>query len=92
MEGHCSHVAMDVILRTQYSVPIEHDIASEAFETFKSHKAAQPLTNGTAVLPIPKWVPRFHSRKTKATARAIRNLIVQLTKARIAQIYARTAP
>ncbi len=92
MEGHCSHVAMDVIFRTLFSVPIEHEIASAAFETFKSHQAAQPLANVAAVLPMPKWLPRFHSRKTKATARTIRNLIGQLTNARAAQIYAGTAP
>ncbi|NKW92177.1 cytochrome P450, partial [Rhodobacteraceae bacterium R_SAG9] len=92
MEGHCSHVAMDVIFRTLFSVPIEHEIAAAAFETFKSHQAAQPLANAAAMLPMPKWLPRFHSRKTKATARTIRSLIGQLTKERAAQIYAGTAP
>ncbi len=92
MEGHCSHVAMDVIFRTLFSVPIEHEIASAAFETFKAHQAAQPLANVAAVLPMPKWVPRFHSRKTRDTARTIRHLIGQLTNARAEEIAAGTAP
>ncbi len=92
MEGHCSHVAMDVIFRTLFSVPIEHEIAAAAFETFKTHQAAQPLANVAAVLPMPKWLPRFHSRKTKKSARTIRSLIGQLITARAAQIAAGTAP
>ncbi len=92
MENHCSHVAMDVIFRTLFSVPIEHEIASAAAATFRDHQEAQPLANLAAVLPLPKWMPRFHSRKTKETARTIRNLIGELTRAREAQIRGGRAP
>lgn len=92
IESQTSHVAMDVIFRTLFSVPIDHEIASAAFETFRQHQAAQPLANIAALLPLPKWLPRFHSRKTKKTARVIRSLIGQLTEQRAEAIAAGTAP
>ncbi|SHJ09704.1 Cytochrome P450 [Shimia gijangensis] len=92
VEGHTSHVAMDVIFRTLFSVPVEHEIASAAFQTFKEHQAAQPVANIGALLPLPKWFPRPHSRKTRETARIIRDLIGQLTEGRAKEIEAGTAP
>lgn len=92
IEAHTSHVAMDVIFRTLFSVPIEDEIANAAFETFRAHQASQPLANVAAVLPFPKWLPRFHSRKTRETAKTIRSLIRQLTSRRTEEISAGTAP
>ncbi len=92
IEAQTSHVAMDVIFRTLFSVPIEHEIANAAFQTFRAHQAAQPVANVTAVLPLPRWFPRFHSRKTKATARIIRDLIGQLVDMRAREIAEGTAP
>ncbi|NRB20337.1 MAG: cytochrome P450 [Rhodobacteraceae bacterium] len=91
-EAQTSHLAMDVIFRTLFSVPIDHEIANAAFETFREHQAAHPIANIAAVLPLPKWFPRFHSRKTKETARTIRGLIGQLTQQRAAAIADGTAP
>jgi cytochrome P450 len=92
IEAQTSHAAMDVIFRTLFSVPIEHAIASAAFDAFRAHQQAQPLVNAGALLPLPKWVPRFHSRRTKQTAKTIRRLIGDLTAARAAEIAAGTAP
>jgi len=92
IEAQTSHLAMDVIFRTLFSVPIEHEIAAAAFATFRDHQNAQPVANITAVLPLPKWFPRFHSRETRETARIIRDLIGQLTDQRAAEIAAGTAP
>mgnify|MGYP001591509736 CR=1 FL=1 len=92
VESHTSHVAMDVIFRTLFSVPIEHEIAGAAFNTFKEHQTAQPVANIGALLPLPKWVPRYHSRKTRDTARIIRDLIGQLTSQRAQDIKDGTAP
>ena len=91
IEAQTSHVAMDVIFRTLFSVPIENEIASAAFEAFRQHQAAQPVANITAVLPYPKWLPRLHSRKTRDTARTIRGLIGQLTQQRAKEIADGTA-
>lgn len=92
VEAQTSHLAMDVIFRTLFSVPIENEIAAAAFTTFRDHQNAQPVANVTAVLPLPKWFPRFHSRKTRETANVIRGLIGQLTDQRAAEIAAGTAP
>jgi len=92
IEAQTSHVAMDVIFRTLFSVPIENEIAGAAFQAFRDHQAAQPVANITAVLPFPKWLPRLHSRKTRDTARTIRGLIGQLTQQRAKEIAAGTAP
>lgn len=92
IEAQTSHVAMDVIFRTLFSVPIDHEIANAAFETFRAHQATQPVANIAAMLPLPRWLPRFHSRKTKDTARTIRELIGQLTQMRAEEIAKGTAP
>lgn len=92
IEGETSHAAADVIFRTLFSIPIEHDIAGQVFERFRAHQRAQPVLNLGALLPLPKWFPRFHSRETKSTARDIRALITALTAARMEEIKAGHAP
>ncbi|KAE9630107.1 cytochrome P450 [Parasedimentitalea maritima] len=92
IEAQTSHLAMDVIFRTLFSVPIEHEVANAAFEAFRQHQAAQPVANVAAILPLPQWFPRFHSRETRETARRIRALIGQLTQHRACAIADGTAP
>lgn len=92
VEAQTSHLAMDVIFRMLFSVPIENEIAAAAFTAFRDHQQAQPVANITAALPLPKWFPRFHSRKTRETARTIRGLIGQLVDQRAVEIAAGTAP
>lgn len=92
IEGHASHAAADVIFRTLFSIPIEHEVAGQVFEEFKEHQRTQPVLNLGAFLPLPKWFPRFHSRGTKRTARVIRALITQLTAARMEEIREGRAP
>ena len=92
IEEETSHAAADVIFRTLFSIPIEHDVAGQVFEKFREHQRAQPVLNLGALLPLPKWVPRFHSRETRRTAGEIRALITRLTSDRMAEIAAGTAP
>ncbi|MDF1854656.1 MAG: cytochrome P450 [Pseudooceanicola sp.] len=92
IEGHASHVAMDVIFRTLFSVPVEHEIASAAFATFREHQQEQPVANLFSLLPLPKWFPRYHSRRTRRTAAIIRGLIAELTETRAQEISAGRAP
>ncbi len=87
-----SHAAADVIFRTLFSVPIEHDIAAQVFDRFRAYQREQPLLNLAAFVPLPRWLPRFHSRKTRKTAQEIRSLIAKLTKDRAAAIAADRAP
>ncbi|MGB3278515.1 MAG: cytochrome P450 [Pseudorhodobacter sp.] len=92
IEPEMSHAAADVIFRTLFSIPIEHEIAAEVFGQFRAYQREQPILNLAAFLPLPRWFPRFHSKKTKATAARIRGLIGQLTENRAAEIAAGTAP
>lgn len=92
IEAQTSHAAADVIFRTLFSIPIEHEVAGKVFATFREHQNEQPVVNLGALLPLPKWFPRFHSRRTKETATQIRALIEQLTNERMAAIEAGTAP
>lgn len=87
-----SHVAADVIFRTLFSVPIEHEIAAQVFEKFRAYQREQPLLNLAAFVPLPRWLPRFHSRKTRRNARAIRTLIATLTAERAGAIAEGRAP
>ncbi|MCA0872884.1 cytochrome P450 [Seohaeicola saemankumensis] len=92
IEEVTSHVAADVIFRTLFSIPIEHDIAAQVFSRFRAYQRAQPILNLAAFVPLPRWVPRFHSRETRRNAARIRALIGQLTAERMAMISAGTAP
>ncbi len=92
VEEETSHAAADVIFRTLFSIPIEHEIASEVFTRFRAYQRAQPILNLAAFLPVPRWVPRFYPSGTKANARQIRALIERLTAQRAAEIAAGTAP
>ncbi|MES2432930.1 MAG: cytochrome P450 [Pseudomonadota bacterium] len=92
VEAEMSHAAADVIFRTLFSIPIEHEVASAVFAEFRSYQRTQPLLNLAAFLPLPKWVPRFHRRATKRSAAVIRGLITRLTEGRAAEIAAGTAP
>ncbi|MGR3315527.1 cytochrome P450 [Roseovarius indicus] len=92
IEEETSHAAADVIFRTLFSIPIEHAVAREVFAEFKEHQRSQPVLNLGALIPLPRWFPRFHRRKTKATAAKIRRLITQLTSERMAEIEKGEAP
>ena len=48
--------------------------------------------NIAVFIPLPRWIPRFHSRATRRSAARIRNLIPELTRQRADQITAGTAP
>jgi cytochrome P450 len=92
IEAQTSHAAADVIFRTLFSIPIEHEIASATFAEFKAYQRSQPILNLAAFLPLPRWFPRFHRAATLRSAKAIRRLITQLTEARAAEITTGHAP
>lgn len=91
IEPETSHATADVIFRALFSLPIEHQVATQVFEAFRAHQDAQPLVNLGALLPLPRWF-RPHSRRTRATAARIRGLIAGLVAERQAMIAAGTAP
>ncbi|QDC09820.1 cytochrome P450 [Oceanicola sp. D3] len=92
VEEETSHAAADVIFRTLFSIPIEHEIAARVFSEFRAYQRAQPILNLAAFLPLPRWFPRFHAREVKRTAASIRALITELTAARAEEIARGTAP
>ena len=92
IEAETSHAAADVIFRTLFSIPIEHHLAQAVFDEFRVYQRSQPLLNIAAFIPLPRWMPRFFSKGTKASAKKIRALIAQLTRERFEQIEAGTAP
>ncbi|MEP5155675.1 cytochrome P450 [Planktotalea sp.] len=92
IEEHTSHTAADVICRTLFSIPIEHEIATEVFQEFRAYQRSQPLLNIAAFIPMPRWMPRYFRRETRRAAAKIRGLITELTTQRMAQIEAGTAP
>jgi cytochrome P450 len=92
IEAETSHAAADVIFRTLFSIPIENEIATGVFQAFKAHQRSQPILNLAAFVPGPRWMPRFFRGETKRTARTIRELIGDLTAARLKEIEAGNAP
>ena len=92
VEAAMSHAAADVIFRTLFSIPIEHETAARVFAGFRDYQRSQPILNLAAFLPLPRWMPRFHRRATTRAAAVIRGLIAGLTESRAAEIAAGTAP
>ena len=92
VEEEMSHAAADVIFRTLFSIPIEHQTAQAVFHEFRAYQRTQPILNLAAFLPLPRWFPRLHRRATLRSAAKIRALITAMTTARSAQIIAGTAP
>lgn len=92
IEEETSHAAADVIFRTLFSIPIEHQVAGQVFSRFRDYQRSQPLLNLAAFVPMPRWMPRFFRRGTRRNAEAIRALIAQLTRERMDAIKEGTAP
>jgi len=92
IEEQTSHAAADVIFRTLFSIPIEHEIASEVFHEFRAYQRSQPILNLAAFVPLPRWMPRMFSRETKRSAKRIRQLLTRLTADRMALIKDGQAP
>ncbi|MBQ4824640.1 cytochrome P450 [Leisingera sp. HS039] len=92
IEEETSHAAADVIFRTLFSIPIEHQVAGQVFSRFRDYQRSQPLLNLAAFVPLPRWMPRFFRRGTRRNAEVIRTLIAQLTRERMDAIKAGTAP
>lgn len=92
IEPLASHMAADVIFRTLFSIPIEHETAARVYHLFRDYQRSQPILNLAAFVPLPGWMPRFFNRHTRRTAREIRALIAELTRARMRQIEDGTAP
>ncbi|MFD0979912.1 cytochrome P450 [Tropicimonas aquimaris] len=92
IEAEASHAAADVIFRTLFSIPIEHEVAAEVFGEFRAFQRSQPLVNLAAFLPLPRWLPRPHGTRARRSASRIRQLISRLTEERMASIRAGTAP
>ncbi|WP_406720823.1 cytochrome P450 [Thioclava litoralis] len=92
IEPETSHVAADVIFRTLFSLPIEDRTAAQVFTAFRAHQMSAPVVNLAALLPLPRWLPRPHSRQTRETATQIRRLIEELTRRRAEEIAQDTAP
>lgn len=92
VEAEMSHAAADVIFRTLFSIPIEHEIAARVFAEFRRYQRTQPILNLAAFLPLPRWMPRPHRRETRDAAASIRQLITRLTEARAELIATGTAP
>jgi cytochrome P450 len=92
IEAETSHAAADVIFRALFSIPIDSTVAQAVFRAFREHQRAQPILNLGALLPLPRWMPRLHRRRTRRTAGEIRRLIAELTAGRAREIAAGTAP
>ena len=92
VEAETSHAAADVIFRTLFSLPIEEKAARDVFDAFRDYQRTQPLLNLAALVAVPRWMPRFHSKRTRQAAARIRHLIRGLCTARMAQIAQGQAP
>ena len=92
VEEQASHAAADVIFRTLFSIPIEHQTAARVFHEFRAYQRTQPILNLAAFVPLPRWFPRLHRRATRRSAAVIRGLIADLCRDRAGAIASGVAP
>ena len=92
VEEVASRAAADVIFRTLFSIPIEDRLASGVFDAFRAYQRSSPILNLAALMPLPRWAPRPHRRRTRNAARSIRSLMTDLVARRATEIAAGTAP
>lgn len=92
IEAETSHLASDTILRSMFSVPIAGADARAIFEAFQEHQRCQPLLNLGSALRLPRWVPRFHGRTVRRSARRLRDLARGLVAARAGLLAEGAAP
>ena len=89
VEAEMSHAAADVIFRTLFSIPIEHEVARAVFHAVPrpSAQPADPEPCGLSAA-CRAGCRAFTGGRRCATAREIRALIDGLTAARAAEIAA----
>ncbi|MEE4188664.1 MAG: cytochrome P450 [Roseobacter sp.] len=92
IESEASHAAADVIFRTLFSMPIDHETAERTYHAFRRYQRSQPILNLAAFVALPAWMPRGFKRATRQSAAEIRALIHEITARRQAEINAGTAP
>ncbi|MCQ0970019.1 cytochrome P450 [Paracoccus sp. TK19116] len=92
IEPQVNHLAADIMFRTLFSIPIGNGLADRVYRAFRDHQDSQPIVNPAALLPWPRWLPRPHSRRTRASAEQIRGLITALVAVRARAISDGTAP
>ncbi|MBL4805755.1 MAG: cytochrome P450 [Rhodobacteraceae bacterium] len=92
MEFETSHLTADVIFRTLFSIPIADETAANVFQAFRDYQRTQPLWNVPGLLQLPRWIPRFRSKKSAEAARKIRDLLQKLVLARQENIALGVAP
>lgn len=92
IEFETAHFAADVIFRTLFSIPIEHELARTVFDAFRDYQRAQPVWNVPAILRAPEWVPRRVPRAARRAADTIRGVLYQLVDERRVAIDEGRAP
>lgn len=85
-------LALDVILRTSFSINPDNARAAHILRRFRNFMATRPIMRLGALLPLPQWLPRRRDRRGEEAARDVRAHIAALIAARRAEIAAGTAP
>ncbi|KAA2317163.1 cytochrome P450 [Pseudooceanicola sediminis] len=92
IEAETSHAAADVIFRALFSIPIEHSQARAVFDRFRQYQRSQPVLNLAALVPLPRWMPRYFPRAVRRAGHDIRALVRGLVEARLREIRDGVAP
>jgi len=92
IQSFCGELALDVILRTTFSVSPDNARAERILRRFRNFMATKPVMRLGALLPLPRWVPRLRDRRAEEAARDVREDIAALIASRRAEIAAGIAP
>ncbi len=89
IEGIASYATADVIFRTLFSIPIDHETAAETYQAFRAFQREQPVATLNALVP---WVPVWHFGRARRAAARLRKLITELVDRRLVEISEGNAP
>ncbi len=92
IQPFCGALALDVVLRSTFSVALEDARAAVILRRFRDFVATRPIMSLAALLPWPRWLPRPRNRRATAAARDVRAEIAALVAGRRAAIARGDAP
>lgn len=82
VEEEMTFVTADIIFRTIFSRPLTVDEAGIIFKAFHVYQEAAFAHGLYRVIRLPRWATALNFRKAKSSARAIRNILDPIVKAR----------
>jgi cytochrome P450 len=88
VEEEMTFVTADIIFRTIFSRPLQHDEADTIFKAFSTYQQAAFAHGLNRLVPLPNWMSFFEFRKANASASIIRGILDPIIRKRFDSFHA----